>query len=95
MKSWGEVGKDTVTGACRGGGWGALIGGLGTLALAGIATVATGGAALPTIVAALPAAGGAAVGGAEIGAGVGGVMVATGYKEEIDHAALTAIAIGA
>ena len=86
MRLLGEVCKDAAAGACRGG-WGVGIGFLGTLALAGIATVATGGAAIPAIIAALPAAGGAAINGAEIGAGLGGLMGTTGYKEEIDKTA--------
>lgn len=93
MRSWGEVGKDTLSGAGRGAGWGALIGGAGTLAIATIATVATGGAAIPALIAALPAAGGVALTGAEIGGGVGGVMGATGYKEDIDKVA-GSIALG-
>lgn len=93
MRTLSEVGKDSVQGAGRGAFWGAIIGG-GAVLAAAVATVATGGAALPVLVAALPAAGGAALTGAEVGGGVGAVMGATGYKEEIDKTAGAVIAIG-
>ncbi|MBR0257475.1 MAG: hypothetical protein IJQ58_07040 [Synergistaceae bacterium] len=93
MRTLGEIGKDTAEGATRGGLWGALIGG-GAVLLAAGATIATGGAALPVLAAALPVAGGTAVTGAGWGAGIGGVMGATGFKEEIDKVA-GVVALGA
>lgn len=94
MRTLGEIGKDTVAGATRGGLWGAVIGGGAVLLTAG-AAVATGGLSLiPTLAVALPAAGGAAATGAGWGAGIGGVMGATGFKEEIDKVA-GVVALGA
>ena len=82
MRSFGEIGRDTVQGAVHGGFWGALIG-----AGCVLAVPLTGGASLAGIAAVLPAAGGAALLGGKIGGGVGAAMGATGYKEEIDKVA--------
>lgn len=87
MRSWGEVGKDTVSGAARGAAWG----GGGLALIAGGVTVLSGGTlGIPLLL-------GGALAGAKGGAAVGGLMGAAGKKDEIDNVAvnlLTMTALG-